>query len=126
MKFNISIGYRQCPLYENVSIEIKEGTIVHIIGENGSGKSTFYKTLLGEVPPLSGEVPNKIINSIAIISDYISLPNELLVKDLLVFIGKEKRQNMKEHYGKLFDVVSHFTNQQIKSLSSGQRRILEI
>lgn len=126
MKLDLSIGYKQYPLYENVSLEIKIGEINNIIGENGTGKSTFYKTLTGEIPPLSGKIPDSLKEHIAIISDYISLPQEITVNDLFDFIGKERQEFMREKYPVLHDTISMLKEQQIKTLSTGQKRMLEI
>jgi len=41
---------------DGVSFEIKPGEAVTVVGESGSGKSTLAKTLLGLVPPHSGEI----------------------------------------------------------------------
>lgn len=61
MNVNISIGYSASDiLYEDVELEFKTGEVNNIIGENGTGKSTFYKTLIGELKPLSGTVPLEI------------------------------------------------------------------
>lgn len=39
----------------NVDIEIHKGEMVYLIGKNGSGKSSFLKTLYGELPLKMGE-----------------------------------------------------------------------
>ncbi|MBI4234965.1 metal ABC transporter ATP-binding protein [Candidatus Peregrinibacteria bacterium] len=40
----------------NVSFEIEEGSIVSLIGLNGTGKTTLLKSIVGLVAPTSGEV----------------------------------------------------------------------
>lgn len=50
---NLKIGY-SAPL-STVDLEVKKGNRIGIIGGNGLGKSTFIKTLMGDVPPISGE-----------------------------------------------------------------------
>ncbi|MBQ3548189.1 MAG: ABC-F type ribosomal protection protein [Clostridia bacterium] len=50
---DLQIGYDRA--LSTVNLEMKRGDKVGIIGGNGLGKSTFIKTLVGEVPKLSGE-----------------------------------------------------------------------
>lgn len=50
---DLEIGYTS-PL-SKVSLEVKRGDRIGIIGGNGLGKSTFIKTLVGLIPALSGE-----------------------------------------------------------------------
>ena len=49
---NLAVGYEKT--LSTVSLEVKNGDKIGIIGGNGLGKSTFIKTLVGEVRPLSG------------------------------------------------------------------------
>lgn len=49
----LQIGYDK-PLAD-VSFELYKGQKLAIIGENGKGKSTLLKTLIGQIPKLSGE-----------------------------------------------------------------------
>ncbi len=50
---NLGVGYDS--VLSTVNLELKRGDKVGIIGGNGLGKSTFIKTLMGQVPALSGE-----------------------------------------------------------------------
>ena len=49
---DLTIGYDH-PLC-NVNLEVMQGQKVAIIGPNGKGKSTLMKTLMQQIPPLSG------------------------------------------------------------------------
>ena len=53
---DLSIGFGELVLYQDLSFEINEGDYVFVIGENGTGKTTLMRTLLGLRKPLSGEV----------------------------------------------------------------------
>ena len=53
---NLSVGYHGKPLIEEVSLCVQRGKIVTLIGPNGSGKSTILKTVIGQLPELSGAV----------------------------------------------------------------------
>ena len=48
------IGYNE-PLSNEISFAVERGQKIAIKGANGIGKSTLLKTLLGIIPPLSGE-----------------------------------------------------------------------
>lgn len=48
----LEIGYDH--VLSEVSFTLKKGERVAIIGENGKGKSTLLKTLMGQIPPLGG------------------------------------------------------------------------
>ena len=50
---DLGVGYDS--LLSRVNLEVKRGDKIGIIGGNGLGKSTFIKTLMGQVPALSGE-----------------------------------------------------------------------
>ena len=44
---DLSIYYGCCGVIDNLSFSVKKGSIVSVVGGNGSGKSTFLKTLAG-------------------------------------------------------------------------------
>jgi ATP-binding cassette subfamily F protein 3 len=53
---NVSVGYGERVLLRDVSLSIRQGERIAVVGENGTGKSTLIKTIVGQVPPLRGEV----------------------------------------------------------------------
>ena len=53
---DLTIGFSDLGLYRDLSFEINEGDYVFVIGENGTGKTTLMRTLLGLRKPLKGEV----------------------------------------------------------------------
>lgn len=48
----LKIGYDE--ILSSVSFVLKKGERVAILGENGKGKSTLLRTLIGQIPPLGG------------------------------------------------------------------------
>ena len=53
---NISGGYGQVPIVQNVSFEVGKGKVLGILGPNGSGKSTLLKLISGILEPTTGQV----------------------------------------------------------------------
>jgi len=53
---NVSKGFNDRLLFENLSLRVPKGAIVGIIGPNGAGKSTFFKLLTGQEKPDSGSI----------------------------------------------------------------------
>lgn len=55
---NVTFTYAGClkPALQNISIELHAGESIAIIGENGAGKTTFIKLLLGLYEPDSGYI----------------------------------------------------------------------
>jgi sulfate-transporting ATPase len=53
---NVSKGYGDRLLIDNLSLKIPAGAIVGIIGPNGAGKSTLFRMLAGREQPDSGEL----------------------------------------------------------------------
>jgi ATP-binding cassette subfamily F protein 3 len=55
MTYSLVAGYyREKPLVQAPDITLYRGEIAAVIGPNGAGKTTLLKTLLGDLPPLSG------------------------------------------------------------------------
>lgn len=51
-----TIGYPDKVLARDISFVLRRGECLGIIGPNGSGKTTFLKTILKQIPALAGEV----------------------------------------------------------------------
>lgn len=123
---------------DNISFQIPTGTIVGFVGENGAGKSTTIRAVLGLMPIEEGEIEilgHKIDGSkqecawreeIGVVFDECNLPVSLKVKDI--------RHIMKSIYktwnnDKFTEYLTRFElplNKRIKDLSKGMKMKLSI
>ncbi len=53
---NVSVSYGRVPALFGISLEIREGEIVALVGSNGAGKSTTLKTISGLLRPTEGTI----------------------------------------------------------------------
>lgn len=53
---DLEVGYGKIKSLHGVSIRVSKGEVVTLIGANGSGKSTFLKTVAGLLHPTHGEI----------------------------------------------------------------------
>ena len=103
---NLCKSFKETKVLNDITIKIKKGNIIGIIGRNGSGKTVLFKCICGLVSPTKGTVKinNKILgkdidipNNIgAIIENPGFLPNYSGFKNLK-FLAMIKNQISNEH-----------------------------
>lgn len=85
---NLTKSYRDFRL-ERLSLSLPNGCIMGLIGENGAGKSTTIKSVLGIVRPDSGsirvfghEISPEDKNDIGVVLDDVGIPESFNAKDV--------------------------------------------
>jgi branched-chain amino acid transport system ATP-binding protein len=53
---NLQAGYGASQVLFDISLDIKEGEVVTLMGRNGMGKTTTVRTIMGLLPPRGGSV----------------------------------------------------------------------
>ncbi|KFV77769.1 Multidrug resistance-associated protein 1, partial [Struthio camelus australis] len=69
------------PVLKNLSVSIPEGSLVAVVGQVGSGKSSFLSAILGEMEKLEGTVQRR--GSVAYVSQQAWIQNAVLQENIL-------------------------------------------
>ncbi|MBL9122501.1 MAG: ABC-F family ATP-binding cassette domain-containing protein, partial [Planctomycetaceae bacterium] len=120
----LAIGYPDREIAAGIGIEVDHGSRAAIVGDNGQGKTTFLRTIVDSLAPLSGEARWGYGCQIGIYAQhvYTSLPPEQTVLDYLEYAAAPgtKTQQILDLAGALL-----FRGEQVKKrisvLSGGER-----
>lgn len=140
---NIDAGYGDINIISNISLEVREGEIVSLVGGNGAGKTTFIGAMTGLIKPTKGTVSFKGEEITKKRSDeivqrgLIQVPEErqlfgkLTVSENLEMgaIHKRPRENrdktLKKVYN-MFPILFERKNQKAGTLSGGEQQMCAI
>ncbi|MFM9371078.1 ABC-F family ATP-binding cassette domain-containing protein [Streptomyces sp. Da 82-17] len=78
---DVSFGYPERPVLERVSLSVRPGEHVGVIGENGSGKSTLLRLIAGRAVPAEGEVRVVADGGTGYLAQTLELPPHATVQD---------------------------------------------
>ncbi len=126
-----------------VSLEVRAGEAVALVGANGAGKTTLLKTIAGLLTPQSGEIwfdgrriddveaPDRVELGIALVPEGRRLFSRLSVAENLrlgTFRDRDpkRRQEMLERVFGLFPVLRQRVAQRAGTLSGGEGQMLSI
>ncbi|MCH8534752.1 MAG: ATP-binding cassette domain-containing protein [Flavobacteriaceae bacterium] len=99
---NAKIYQRESLILSDVNITINKGEFVYLIGKTGTGKSSFMKTLYGDLPLIEGDghivdfdlkklktkqIPH-LRRKLGVVFQDFKLLNDRTVKDNLIFVLK--------------------------------------
>ena len=109
-------------LVKDITLVLERGEVVALVGPNGAGKSTLIKTLLGEHPPLTGEVKVGPSTTVAYYrQDVGHLPLEMSIYEA---IATERplweRRQVQGHLGR-FGYSGDEVQRTVGTLSGGER-----
>ncbi len=142
----LSCGYNGKPILENVSFTVESGQICCLLGPNGVGKTTLFKTVLKLMKPLAGSVvidgediarwgASRMSKTMAYVSQYHVPPFPYIVKDVVLFgrlssigyFGKPRRQDYDLVDQALEDMgIMYLKEQAYTDISGGERQLVMI
>jgi branched-chain amino acid transport system ATP-binding protein len=139
----IDVFYSDFHALWDVSLEIKKGEIVSIIGANGSGKSTLMYTIAGINSPANGsiefcgerindmEAHQSVNKGIALVPEGRKMFPRLTVRENLLIgaYSPRSRKNIEKNLKKVYDLfplLEERGDQQSNTLSGGEQQMLAI
>jgi len=142
---NIETFYRLIYALRGVSLSLEEGTVTAILGNNGAGKSTILKTVMGliEDQPDKGTIefmgkridrkdPEQIVRlGISYVPEGREIFDELTVRENLLMGAYTRhdragiKQDFKRMYG-YFSILEERAGQLAGTLSGGEQQMLAI
>jgi cell division transport system ATP-binding protein len=121
---NVSVNQAEQIVLRDVNLEVGEGEFVYLLGRVGSGKSSFMKTMYGELPIASGEAQILDYNlstlrrkqipylrrKLGVVFQDFQLLTDRNVEENLLFVlratGWKDKNAMKSHVMDVLDQVS--------------------
>jgi len=140
---NLHVNYGAIKALKGISLEVKEGSIVTLIGANGAGKTTLLRTISSILNPVSGSIdflgenivnlaPNKVVEKgISQSPEGRMIFSNLTVKENLemgAYVRKDKH-NFKEDLEFIytfFPRIKERLKQPGGTLSGGEQQMLAI
>lgn len=139
---NINVYYGQIHALKNVSLQVKEGQIVSIIGANGAGKSTLMMTIAGILKSKTGSIKmeDRILpteaykvpsRKICLVPERRRLYANLTVKENLL-MGAYLRKDIRgiqldlERMLDIFPIMRDRIKQYAGTLSGGEQQMVAI
>jgi len=90
---NLSKSFSQTSILKNVHFELELGKICVIVGNNGSGKTTFLKCLSGLMNYDSGSINYNCLNGHLFLSDKLNIFGDLTIEENLKVVSTYHNQN---------------------------------
>lgn len=142
---DLCVNYGYITALDHMSLEVRQGEIITIIGSNGAGKSTTLMTISGLVRALEGEIvfkdrridamgPDKIVRmGIAHVPEGRKIFPGLTVQENLIAgtlgnpkLSKQDVKRLLEEQYELFPRIKERLKQNGGSLSGGEQQMLAI
>lgn len=127
---DVSLSFGRHELFKNISLELRGGKVIGVIGANGAGKSTFLKLAGKILKPDSGEVRYSTDKKIAAVSPEMKIYDTLTAEENLKFFAELRGKNLSaENILELGERVGldleTFGKTRVENFSTGMRQRLK-
>lgn len=130
---NLTKKFGKLTALNNVSLSLRDGETISLIGPNGSGKTTFIKCLLGLVIPASGKIifdgadirnTSEYRNKIGYMPQISRFPENIRISQLLDMVRDIRKSDVSREDDELIRTFSldKMRDKQLRTLSGGTRQ----
>ncbi|MCW1149044.1 ABC transporter ATP-binding protein [Flavobacterium lacisediminis] len=136
---NISKSFKNVSAIQNISFEVKSGELFGLIGPDGAGKTTLFRTLTTLLIPNEGNAivaghdiiknVKEIRNSVGYMPGKFSLYQDLTIAENLAFFATIFGTTIEENYDLIEDIyvqIEPFKNRRAGALSGGMKQKLAL
>jgi len=138
---SVDVHYGSAKVLHDVSLNVKKGELVCIVGRNGAGKTTLLKTIAGFLNPSKGKIiyqdapinglrPDKVaLLGIKYVFQDKRVFGDLTVRDNIQLAAYPTKADVEEAVERLFKIsekMKRLIDTKAKGLSGGERQILLI
>ncbi len=123
---DVAAGYGGEPIFEGVTLDIKQGQRVALLGDNGAGKTTFFMLLTGEKKPDAGRIKFGANVKVGLMPQTVTFehPERNLV-DTLLYAHQVTAQIARDRLA-AYDFVGEEVFKQVADLSGGELSRLKL
>ena len=112
---NLSHGFGDRAIYNNVTFRLLKGEHVGFIGANGEGKSTFMNIITGKLQPDEGKIEWSKHFKVGYLDQYTSLGSGKTIRDVLREAFKDM-YDLEEEIMRSYELMATATEEQINEL----------
>jgi urea transport system ATP-binding protein len=136
---DLKVSYGESEVIGGLELELKQGEILAVMGRNGMGKTTLFKSIIGILAAKSGSIRvddvevvdmqsyKRVMNGLAYVPQgRMIFPNMTVKDNILIGLETAKLKRIPDYIYELFPVLDEMGKRKGGNLSGGQQQQLAI